>query len=721
MSVVARAARQLKLKAGAISVLKAQLRANQTNLKRANATIQRLEAELSDLREEQTSLRPFTSPADRILADILENAQRHPNGRRYSLETLIWGRRVHDISPHAWRAVRKVLPLPGKRLLLAKFTETKGISDALIDSGRIGELIDLWRQAVRQEGIGCPVVLSVDAVAFRPVITVHHDGRVEGLKTMNEIENLDLLSQFLSDPGSFVSFVKDHWDETYSALFAFQLQPLNPMWPCSIIHTMPAMNGKGTEEVTQKLLELKDALTNQFHFSVVGLAFDGDSSFNRLHDEFRAGWMPLLSASSPFPSHIPHPVIISDPLHVLKRIRYRWVSAVFTIGVGSHGDSVFSTAVIESWNMLPPIVFLNSRITKMHDSLPLRLFSPSIFGVILRKPPSSEYVLTPWSMLVAGLILTGYSTATRAYLLEIGFWYLFCYHQLIADLGYPPGVSETIGSCPRPSLYTKQQIRDTLNTFVALIAVLRNSADPLCLNRLGTGPLEHAFGRGRIRCHDVNTMKRLVASFAAENRAFVVDAFLALAAEPRRRASVGVDCQPFSPLEPTLFVHSPRLIAISLLHRTGIDITSLWMSTQDQLSLLGAWEELKRIREFHPEDFDERTSTRVSPERKACAKTLSSNQIFLGVISSPRPFHIISMPTTMTQAIAPHLEEIENWLRSISPRRINNHELESRVRAIAARIRVPQPTRRHREVYLQWIHDNFQRVAPILVQLVSGY
>jgi hypothetical protein len=28
------------------------------------------------------------------------------------------------------------------------------------------------------------------------------------------------------------------------------------------------------------------------------------------------------------------------------------------------------------------------------------------------------------------------------------------------------------------------------------------------LNRLGSNPLEHAFGSARVRCHDVNTVKK---------------------------------------------------------------------------------------------------------------------------------------------------------------------------------------------------------------------
>jgi hypothetical protein len=50
---------------------------------------------------------------------------------------------VFDISRDAPKIVRRVLALPDKQLLPAKFTETHDIRRVLVDSVRIEELIDL--------------------------------------------------------------------------------------------------------------------------------------------------------------------------------------------------------------------------------------------------------------------------------------------------------------------------------------------------------------------------------------------------------------------------------------------------------------------------------------------------------------------------------------------------------------------------------------------------
>jgi hypothetical protein len=245
MSSAVRAARQFKIKSPQILHFKAQIRTNPPDLSNANIHIRRLETRLAALKEEKAVLHPFKSPSDQILADIWQNSRRLAQGRGYSPETLMWAGNVNEISPHAWSAVRKVLPVPGQRLLLAKLPETRGVSDVFANVDGMGELITLWREAIPEGLPSCAVTRSVDAVAFRRVITIHEDGHVEGFKTMSEFDSPDIFSQFVSNPRAFASFVKDHWDDTYTAVFAFHHEPLHPHVPCSIIHPMPVRDGKG--------------------------------------------------------------------------------------------------------------------------------------------------------------------------------------------------------------------------------------------------------------------------------------------------------------------------------------------------------------------------------------------------------------------------------------------------------------------------------------------
>jgi hypothetical protein len=87
---------------------------------------------------------------------------------------------------------------------------------------------------------------------------------------------------------------------------------------------VPAENWKGTPEIVQTLLEVKKILETQFHFRVVGLAFDSDSCFSHRHAEFAEQWRAMLESNfmSVFISIICNFLFIPcDLLHFLKRIR----------------------------------------------------------------------------------------------------------------------------------------------------------------------------------------------------------------------------------------------------------------------------------------------------------------------------------------------------------------------------------------------------------------
>jgi hypothetical protein len=59
------------------------------------------------------------------------------------------------------------------------------------------------------------------------------------------------------------------------------------------------------------------------------------------------------------------------------------------------------------------------------------------------------------------------------------------------------------------------------------------------------------------------------------------------------------------------------------------------------------------IPEFPLSGTGESPAGKITPERMARAKKLSSDQIFLGVISAPRPLHMITMPAKMEHILAP--------------------------------------------------------------------
>jgi hypothetical protein len=83
--------------------------------------------------------------------------------------------------------------------------------------------------------------------------------------------------------------------------------------------------------------------------------------------------------------------------------------------------------------------------------------------------------MAPWCLLRAAFTLPDISTSTRVDLLEIGFWFLFIYSRLGKQCGFPVNAPVKISRDHTSRLYTDKQLFHALNTFIALISIIRTS------------------------------------------------------------------------------------------------------------------------------------------------------------------------------------------------------------------------------------------------------
>jgi hypothetical protein len=197
----------------------------------------------------------------------------------------------------------------------------------------------------------------------------------------------------------------------------------------------------------------------------------------------------------------------------------------------------------------------------------------------------------------------------------------------------PPGTKDKIHASGYATLYTCQQIRDALNTLYSLIVILQNSDVPVRLNRIKSNALEHAFGKTRLRCCDINTMKNFVAGLATEFLTLQGRNVLYLVAVSRRRTSVLVDSNPWTqssqsrisldPMDMTARVFELSGLPIDLAYQRmdGIDM-NIYLS-----QIAGCLHEaLSPMKPYNP----------LAESRKQRTRALSSNQLFPNVCQSPR-------------------------------------------------------------------------------------
>jgi hypothetical protein len=133
------------------------------------------------------------------------------------------------------------------------------------------------------------------------------------------------------------------------------------------------------------------------------------------------------------------------------------------------------------------------------------------------------------------------------------------------------------------------------------MTVIRDSPTPIRLNRLGSNPLEHAFGKAQTRCSDVNTMRWMMKGFTSEDLSLSVNTSLQIVSAPYPRCSIRIDCKPISESEPSAFTSSPKAFGISLFLQTRIDAIPLQLNSDlMQQYVPPLWCELFLIPEFMP-------------------------------------------------------------------------------------------------------------------------
>jgi hypothetical protein len=121
----------------------------------------------------------------------------------------------------------------------------------------------------------------------------------------------------------------------------------------------------------------------------------------------------------------------------------------------------------------------------------------------------------------------------------------------------------------------------------------------------------------------------------------ILERFGSIAGTPRHRCSVSVDCLPLLEVRQSVFPYSKlQGIARAMLVRNITPeiapgfVPPMWRSAR-------SWGQLWRIpRLVLLQDVD----SSPSPNVRRATITLSSNQLFLGLIKSPRPAHLVSTP-----------------------------------------------------------------------------
>ena len=410
--------------------------------------------------------------------------------------------------------LRKFLFLPSYSFLFRYFRpETRELEACVTDVKRLPHYLQLLSEQMGPEKdmvVKYGGILAVDAMSLRPHIFVTKDGFVQGVLEEPRLSDTAFMAVKRTYE-AYEKYVSSLGNKTITDSFVYMYQPLYSNAKCFTVFIEPSTQGKATGFQIDRLSELSELL-QEHGFPIEGFAFDGDTAYSRLHTNFFNEYQNLVSQNSGLRnlSVIEARSVVSDPLHLLKRARYRLLSSTVHGSFENTTESVISVDSLQSQLDLPSVVFNNEKYTKMHDDLATRSFSLTTLSSLLKNNNYSALTyFIPVCLLCSSLQEADLRLEERVNFLEIGFYYMLAYYRMLSGNLIPLKQRKNTTNqhvCPFDLIFVKEYC----NTVCSILKILYKVNGTVGLNRIGSNPVEHLFGLIRMRSHSVHTWDKML-------------------------------------------------------------------------------------------------------------------------------------------------------------------------------------------------------------------
>ena len=447
--------------------------------------------------------------------ELLEELHRikdvKPNRRRFGTKLIAMSLALYLISTTAYAFLRNFVPLPSRQTLQTRTSVADRFRPELMENMlHVKEIVDNYRQNNSETNGEIHGIIAVDAIAFDRELVVSKSGLVTG-SLSSEVLDAETLAKIQTDFEQLENLWREKYKTIISDAFVYQFHPLSPELRPFIVHIRPTTQGKATNEEVEILEKLSNIL-NENGVKVLGYAMDGDSTYRKLHNLFYEEYNSSVRQDCAFTnfSAIRSRLMVSDPLHILKRARYRLLNSDVHTGLTNSSD-VIDVEKLKKLLNLTSKVFSNQKFTKMHDDLPISLFSfESLITITTCEPAYVSYFL-PFCLLNIGLSEEHLSLEERVNLFEVAFYYILIYRAV---------TTTTPVLLPEHKSARNTHVRlfpDTLslelcNTLFSILSIIYSHNCTIHLNRIGTNPLEHTFGAIRMRSRYKNTYEKMLKS-----------------------------------------------------------------------------------------------------------------------------------------------------------------------------------------------------------------
>ena len=473
---------------------------------------QQLQDDFKNLQKEVENLRKHEEmKAGIILQDLLDHIEN--KAAPYSSELISLAMEIKSLSSKAYSLLVNKMNFPKETLINQILNDViKDIPSNLTNLDKCTEMIDLFRENNKlKKSETIEVCLAVDAVAFTPEMQITSNGEVKGVNPLTAKTSISprCFSLFSKDPIELEKFIKANSNEILKAGFVFQVQPYDIMLQPFVIHVYPTVNGKGNETIVELLHKIRKICKSR-NLTVKSYAFDGDTAYMELHKLYYESYIHKAVESEKFNySSVRVFRVVSDFLHIIKRLRYRLLSSIIHCGFDEKSDAIDLDHVKSILSKSPDVVWCNELYTKMHDRLPLELFKIENFlALVSHGDLTAAAFWFPISISILAINAPDIGFENRRYLLETAFWFLVFYFDCWENDEVTLRSKKYKGDL-HVTFFTRELLMEFTNTIHCHLQLM-STVKKFSYDRNSTTPLEHKFGQARIRAHDKHTLTKFL-------------------------------------------------------------------------------------------------------------------------------------------------------------------------------------------------------------------
>ena len=489
---------------------------------------------------------------------------------------------IYDASDQAYDILKKNIPILPSKDGLEEYRKKyfNNFDDDLLDLEKMKNIVTTFKQEYKIfNKTKIYASLAVDALFFKPNIKVNSNGTTSGFLVDPKIDKKQF-KIFSKDIENFTKFIQKNWQNIVRAGFVFQLNPLNHFYKSIILHIIPHSNGKANSKTIEILYKIKNILKN-YRIEIICFSFDGDNCYKVLNQTFYQSYINRLLKYNFIPnSRILSMRINPDFKHIIKRLRYRILTHNIHMNFSIHSPCLNLNGIKSLFKDIPSIVFENLPITKMHDSLPLALFSLKNFVILFEKKMYNEAAFWfPISLTICAMHKKRIGYLNRHFLWETALWFLIFYkkkldlyqanqlhrNEILNERKY----KESIDVLP----YSSDVLIEFSNSLFSILTIIEKYEN-VDVDRTSTDPLEHSFGRSRVRSKDLHTLTKFVQVVNEQNKEQLRKKCKELFSIKGRNFGFGIIMESQNDF-PLHFTSSPQVISSQFLKFINIDNSEL--------------------------------------------------------------------------------------------------------------------------------------------------